>query len=306
MLKITAKKQSSNSTEAFANMGRYFGTEFVNQNVFPAVIANTEFLFFAVCGNLSSRFFDMTARGVSHSVSSSHYSNQRQQVEKSDTEQEALNWHNKDNNAFYETVKVEGLKELAEKGGLASCCDVKALEPYWSQAQSILEVGAGYGRVIDYLLKHQFKGTITAVERCDVFCKYLEEQFGAHQQVQLLQGDILSLGDIGRYDLILVLWTTVADFSPIEQSLLFMELANLLHENGQLIVDSIPDDVAPLESKKCASQFYIMQVSNALVHGYMVSANEVKQYGENAGFSNSHQILYNTDIQRKKWLHILG
>ena len=47
--------------------------------------------------------------------------------------QEKIDWNNYGNQAFYQTIAADGLKELAEKGGLAAGCDLAQLRPYIAQ-----------------------------------------------------------------------------------------------------------------------------------------------------------------------------
>ncbi len=93
---------------------------------------------------------------------------------------------NESNIAFYDFIKPEGLKKFTIKAGLATDCDMSVLKPYWFNAISILEIGAGYGRAIDYLLKHQFQGEIVAVERRANFFKHLTKLYHANENVSLI------------------------------------------------------------------------------------------------------------------------
>lgn len=220
---------------------------------------------------------------------------------------EEVKWNNEDNNAFYETLKADGLQKLAEKGGLASGCDVRALTPYWSNAQSILEVGAGYGRVIDYLLKHQFQGEITAIERCDALFKHLEKQFNPYENVKLLQTDIHYLSDMNnRFDLILCMWSGIADFPREEQPLIVEELARLLQRKGKLIIDTMPASIIPLGSKRCGHQSYSIEINGSTVCIHLPNIQEMKCYAKKAGFSDISYISYKTDADRERWLFILS
>jgi SAM-dependent methyltransferase len=227
-------------------------------------------------------------------------------MEKSMTNKEII-WNNGDNNAFYETIEAEGLKELAEKGGLATGCDLKALKPYWSKAHSILEVGAGYGRVIDYLLKHEFRGEITAIERCDAQFAYLKKRFQSNKKVHLLHADIKYLGDLGKnFDLILYMWCGILDFTYAEQCLVIKNLAKLLKKNGALAIDTLPDHIVPLKTKKCAERLYKLEVNNASIYCQLFTIQDMGNYAMEANFSNVLHVNYQTDTGREKLLYILS
>jgi SAM-dependent methyltransferase len=216
-------------------------------------------------------------------------------------------WSNSDNNAFYEAVKAEGLQKLAEKGGLATGCDMRILTPYWSKAKSILEVGAGYGRVIEYLLKHQFQGKITAIERCATLFSFLENQYKSNDNVRLLHKDIRYLeGFKEKFDLILFLWTGIGDFSLKEQLLIIKKLANFLQKGGILIIDTLPENTIPLESRKCGFHVYLFEVNNTAVYINVSTILEIKEYARKAGFSTIEHKLYRTESGRKRAIYLLG
>ncbi len=218
---------------------------------------------------------------------------------------EVIEWSNKDNNAFYEAVKADGLKGFAQVGGLKTY-DMDILKPYWSQAQAILEVGAGYGRVIDYLLQHQFKGTITAVEQCNALFEYLEEKFGSYRNVNLIHENILKLDSGGHFDLILLLWGFISDFSPREHLSLFEQSFRLLRRKGKLVVDTIPVNVKPLFGKKCGKRgnLYSIDVDKASINGYLPEKLEIESYAQEAGFSNMVDLSFKTDVDRVRLLYI--
>lgn len=219
-----------------------------------------------------------------------------------------LKWNNKSNNAFYEAIKAEGLYQLAQKGGLTTGCDMKVLTPYWSQAETILEVGAGYGRVIDYLLKNQFKGSLVAIERCNVFFKYLKKQFGHYKNVHLLYDDILSSNAInGQFDLILMLWSEIADFSPKEQQSVLFKLSTLLNKKGKLIIETLPAATLPLGMEQSDKErTYRQELQGAAIYTHSISLKEVETYAKLAGLPNIKHQTYYTDTRRERLIHILS
>lgn len=219
-----------------------------------------------------------------------------------------LEWNNSDNNAIYETIKAQGLQQLAQKGGLSTGCDMKQLIPYWSVAESVLEVGAGYGRIIDYLLKQSFQGTITAIERCNALFEYLKNEFTKYNNVDLLHADIRYLTNCDKqFDLILMLWSGIADFSPKEQRLIFAKLAKLLNEKGKLVIDTLPASIIPLDMKQGrVKKVYKQEINGVTVYTYSMSLEEIDNYAQLAGFTNIEHKIYHTDTGRERLLHILS
>lgn len=219
-------------------------------------------------------------------------------------------WNNEDNEAFYEAIKAEGLKKFAEEWGVATCCDVRTLMPYWSKADFILDVGAGYGRAIDYLLKHQFKGKITAIERCDVLFEYLKKRFISYDNVDLIHADILSL-DLtnnlnNRCDLIFLLWGFISNFPPAEQLTVLSRLSKLLKKDGKLVIDTVSREALPVNSKQNGNQHYELEFNEAIMNFHLPNFLEIQSYAQKAGFSNISHINYQTDIGHIRQLHIVS
>jgi hypothetical protein len=74
--------------------------------------------------------------------------------------------------AYNNEQALQCLQKIATIGGLDNCCDVKLIENYLYNANNILEVGAGYGRVLEHLIKINLEGKVYAVEACDFFLKF--------------------------------------------------------------------------------------------------------------------------------------
>jgi phospholipid N-methyltransferase len=215
---------------------------------------------------------------------------------------------NEKNDAFYTALEAKGLQQIAEKAALATGCDLHLLESYWSKAKSILEVGAGYGRVINYLLQQHFQGKITAIEKNSTFFKYLTEHFNQYANVHLLQGDILYSHNITeRFDLILYMWSGIADFPPREQLEIIKKLKKLLQENGHLIIDTIPANIIPINSKQIGANAYLLEINNNASHlAHSLTKHEIESYAAKANFSNVCCIHYKTAIGRKRISYILS
>jgi SAM-dependent methyltransferase len=220
---------------------------------------------------------------------------------------DVLEWDNYDNNAFYETVKAEGLQKLAEAAGLADGCDVLHLKPYWSEAESILEVGGGYGRVVKTLLQNGYYGRLTVVERCQNLFEYLKKKFNGQKNVELLQIDVHKLSEISSsFDLILFLWGAISDFTPEEQASVIMGLKDLLKPNGRLVVDTLASHMIPLGSEVCGRRFYSLEVDSSVIHVHLPSDEEIRKYADFSGFSKIERIEYETLIKRTRFLYLLS
>lgn len=213
-------------------------------------------------------------------------------------------WDNYANNQFYEEVGVKGLGELATLGGLASGCDVKLLKPYWENAKSLLEVGAGYGRTIDILLEEGFQGEITAIERAEVFFHYLKKNYAG--KVRLLQEDIHDCENIiEQYDVIFFLWYILAEFPAVEQLVIIKKIVRLLKKNGIFILDIIPENVFPLSAEKIGPRSFRIFKNHSSISVYLPTEADVLYYAQMAKLSIVDILKIKTDTKRDRLIFIL-
>lgn len=213
---------------------------------------------------------------------------------------------NYDNVAFYENLTPKDMYNFAVKGGLATGCDVTQLMPYIRDAESLLEVGAGYGRVISCLMSQEFKGKISAIERSNILYEYISSRYA--DSVKLFNIDIHDCQAIQEsFDVILFLWSGIADFSFQEQRQVICNLKELLKDNGTLILDTLPEDIKPLGMEHgVTGKDFLFSFNNATVHTYKISKEDIALFAEEAGFKNVRHLPYQTDTMRKRLLHILS
>ncbi|HVV68584.1 MAG TPA: class I SAM-dependent methyltransferase [Gammaproteobacteria bacterium] len=222
----------------------------------------------------------------------------------------AQEWTNYDNSAFYETIDITEFKGFAASAGITNGCDIKLSTSHWEKARSVLEVGAGYGRVINYLLQHKFLGHITAIERCNKMFNHLQKQYARNENVTLLHCDLHNLNQINfdrTFDVIFWLWSGITEFSFKEQPFIIFELTKLLSNNGILIIDTMPEFIIPLNAaEKTPSSSYTCQMHNTTICGYWISKDKIEETAFLAGFANVTHLNYTTDTNRKRLLHFLS
>ncbi len=219
--------------------------------------------------------------------------------------EEDLQWANADNNVFYEHVKASGLAELAKKAGLESCCDLQILLPLINNATSILEVGAGYGRVIEFLLANNYRGEITAIERSASLYEHLKSHYKSN--AALLNIDIFQSNKIpARFDLILSMWLGIADFCRDEQPKIISILKKLLAPGGKLVIDTMPDETKLLQSKQIDKKTFLLCVNGSSVYIRKPHDEDIRSYANQAGFSQVERRHYLTTTNRERVLYVLS
>ncbi len=212
-------------------------------------------------------------------------------------------WANGDNDPFYQHIKSDGLRQFAEKAGLQSGCDLDAVAGYINNSKSILEVGAGYGRVIEYLLAHNYQGQITAIEKNAILFNELKTKY--QDSVNLLNIDVLDSEKLGqKFDLILLMWSSIAGFSRSQQKIVIKNLSNLISTNGRLIVDTMAEHVKPFFTEDLGEQGLALTFENHTVYIYEPSQAEMFNYQKYADLEEIKKLNYLSKTKRHRLIYI--
>ena len=222
-----------------------------------------------------------------------------------DTTDHPIDWKIEDNNAFYDEIRPEGLQALSIKAGLATGCDIKLLKPYWEQAEKILEVGCGFGRVIENLLTNGFQGEITAIERNPSMYQFTNAHY--HDKIHaILNTDVFELDHPKAYfDVIFFLWSGLADTPPHRQTLAVKILASLLNKTGRLILDTMPMHTQPLDTEVLEKQSFQTKAAHSAISTYEANYDEMNRYAAQSGLSLLKLLHCKTDNNRERWLYVL-
>jgi len=154
-------------------------------------------------------------------------------VEKLDTK--SLGY--KQNLNSYNHLNLRDYESFAEASGLLEREDVFVLLPYLLKAESILEVGAGFGRAIDALISVVPTAEIMALEACPHMCQFMQKRYINNFNVRVFQSDFLQQKISRKFDFIGMFWTTLMSFSPQEQQACFHQASKLLLPKGKFAVD---------------------------------------------------------------------
>ena len=215
----------------------------------------------------------------------------------------SLNWSNKDNLLVYEKTPIFKLKECAAISGLDSCCDLRLIHQYIQRSSSILEIGAGAGRVLDYLINSNYQGEISAVECCQNYCQQLLKRFG--QKISVYCQNLLRLSLPKQFDLILWMWSGIADFAPAEHLLALKNLLSTLTDHGILIFDTLDPTVTPAATKYNKGQEYYIDIKYGIIRTYSVTKQELDQYAKKLHFIEKKQLHYTATNGKERILHIV-
>lgn len=211
--------------------------------------------------------------------------------------------HNKNNFRFYKNIGVENLRELSMIGGFDSCKDMELSWPHIQNSKRILELGAGSGRCIQYLVDKGFDGEIVAIEQSDDFFKFLEENHKS--SATLIHGDFVEYNFEGKFDSVLWMWSGILDFSEDEQLLSLEKIQNLLNDKGVLAIDTPRIGFKTFAQHGQDEQHLHLETTFGDLHCYIPSKDDLDKMSKKAGFTSIEAIDYNTSTDKERTIYFI-
>lgn len=203
---------------------------------------------------------------------------------------------------FYKNIGVKNLSELAHIGGFDSWKDLETAYPYFQKATTILELGAAYGRCLDFLIHKNFSGKITAIEQSPAFIEHLNAHY--NDVAEIISGDFKTHRFNHNFDAILWMWSGILDFSEEEQDEALEKLYNLLEQKGVLIIDTPRIGFKTFADHENAQRLHHESPYGDL-NCYIPSYEELKTLTTKAGFKELKQIDYETSTDKKRSLFVI-
>lgn len=211
---------------------------------------------------------------------------------------------NDSNKIFYNTVPLDVFKSLTQQGGFDECIDLELIEKDIPAAASIIEVGAGYGRCVDFLLAKKQTANILAVEQSPQLSKVLLDKYQNQPRVQVINDDIKTLEVSDKIDIVLWLFSGMLDFGKEEQPVVLKRLRSFLKNDGKLFVD-IPQLAELTVAKYTSAQDIVMETPYGNITTFLPAFADIEGYASQAGFSKVSVIHYNTSTQKKRSIFML-
>jgi len=209
---------------------------------------------------------------------------------------------NDKNIQFYNNLGVDPFKKLSEVGGFNTYKDLEVVYPYIDHAGSIVELGAGYGRCLDFFIRNNFEGKLVAVEKAIPYLNYLQENYS--DRVEIINEDIKKLSLQENADVILWMFSGIIDFSRDEQIEAIKRLYLLLNPGGKLVID-----IPRLDFKTYAhhkdEQNLKFDSQYGLLECYIPSMEDMIDYQKLAGFANFIRLGYATTTNKERTIYIL-
>lgn len=209
-------------------------------------------------------------------------------------------WTNDDNFEFYVNTPMSNVHDLTKIGGLDNGCDIAPLEKYIIKANSILEVGAWYGRVLKKILDIGYKGKLYALDRVKHLCEFIRANF--KDKVTVIEADLRNFHYKSKFDLILWMWVGIYEFNKSEQLSVLANLANHLNDNGILVIESM--FIKPLNVSYYSNQEMLMETKCGNVYAYVPSVKELYEYAHGLNFEIIDVINYKTATDRERVIFV--
>ena len=145
------------------------------------------------------------------------------------------------NESDYYTISPQELLDHSYNLGIFDNSDIEILyDPYIKNLKNILEVGGGYGRVIDSILLRGYQGEISVIEKNPVLFEYLDKKYLNKKQINITKGSILSCNFISKFQASFFLWSVFAEFSCSEQYVVLENLISAMEPSGLIFIE-FPD-----------------------------------------------------------------
>ncbi len=210
---------------------------------------------------------------------------------------------NKKNFKFYKNIGVENLRELSMIGGFDVCKDMDLSWPHIKGANRILELGAGTGRCIQYLLDKEFKGEIVAIEQSEDFFQYLRKNYGSKST--LIQGDFMEHQFEGKFDAVLWMWSGILDFSEEEQEAALRKIFDMLEDKGVLAIDTPRIGFKTFAQHQIDEQHLHLETTFGDLHCYIPSKSDLENMSNKVGFKSIESNDYDTSTDKERTIYFI-
>lgn len=201
------------------------------------------------------------------------------------------------NKKFYDAISHAHLHNLVKMCGLQANVDLLPLKNRIKNARSILEVGAGYGRVIDFMRAVNPSAKIDTIEYSHALCATLRSQY--NDTVAIIETDLTKIKPktLGKYSLITWMWGSIIDIDPTQRLKFLKKIYRALRVGGTIIIDVPVCDTTEWDDRKSTIIDY-MHKNIGEIHCFDVpTLSEMEFYKRKLKASALDTVPYSTEIQ---------
>jgi len=211
---------------------------------------------------------------------------------------------NETNRKFYSKVPLGVFQDLTKQGGFADCKDLKLIASQIPSEAKVIELGAGYGRCVDFLLTQKHTGPIVAIEQSLPMVVVLKEKYKEISSVTVLSKDFSAMNETFQADIILWIFSGLLDFSKQEQLTVLKKIREWLVDGGKLFVD-IPQLSELTIARFTTQQDILMETPYGSIETFLPSIEDMKAYAKAAGYTSITPLDYDSDTGKKRTMFIL-
>jgi len=141
------------------------------------------------------------------------------------------------NEEFYESLSIGDLERFAKKTFGTPPSDLKQILSIIKPDQTILEIGAGTGRLGLELVKKGFN--YTGVDKEERYLKIFREELNKDNlKATLVNTSFEDLDPKPRFDVIIFSWTVIGDFTKKDQEKALKKSFTHLNKEGICLIDN--------------------------------------------------------------------
>ncbi len=212
---------------------------------------------------------------------------------------------NDENLGFYQKIEIERFSEFAKIIGLETGVDIDEIYEIIKKDKVLVEIGAGYGRAIQALLKKGFKERVYAVERVNHLVNYMRHLFVEQENVKLILKDVKYLKLPEKADTILWVWSGILELSLKEQEEALLQLKEQLKPHGKIIIETPYQDVKFI-GKKSTDNYIRFETDWGKIEAYLSTFQDIKLMSEKVCFNKLEKKLYKTNKDLTRVFYILS
>lgn len=188
-------------------------------------------------------------------------------------------WSNDQNYFLYQNAPIDLLSELNEYSGLKNNLDVLAVyDKYIKETKSVLEIGAGTGRILNALATLNYNGHISCIERQKKYVDLLSHHYA--KTVTIYSQDIRLFKAKRCYEVMLWMWLGFSEFAQIEQKQILAKITYFLQKSGKIIIDFVN-----LSTFRRDRNFLIKNHCGISSYKYLPTFEEIETYAKEANLS---------------------
>jgi len=207
---------------------------------------------------------------------------------------------NDKNQIFYNNIGIAPFLELSEKGGFSAYKDLALISPFLKDTDDILELGAGYGRCLDYFIAKNHQGKLTGVEYSKTLVDFLTHKF--NDKAEIIHADIKALSLNRLFNVALWMWSGIIDFSKEEQVVSCKRIFDHLKPGGILVLD-LPRIGVQTIANHLDQQHLVFNTSFGEINAFIPSDEDIEFIKGTARFESVQKILYETTTDKKRTLY---